>query len=57
MTPSQSRSMPSSIAEVYLPLQQEVQNIHFTWTVNRHLFGTSPERITLTCPHFMVQAL
>lgn len=47
MPPSQPRSMPSSVADVYRPLWQEVQNIHFTWTLNRHLFGTSPERIAL----------
>jgi hypothetical protein len=39
--------MPSSIAEVYDPLWQAIQNIHNTWTVHRHLFGTSPERIDL----------
>jgi hypothetical protein len=39
--------MPSPIADVYRPLWQEVQNIHFTWSLNRQLFGTSPQRIDL----------
>jgi hypothetical protein len=39
--------MPDSIAEVYDPLWQVVQNIHFEWMVYRQLFGTSAERIDL----------
>jgi hypothetical protein len=47
MTPSGSRLMPTAVAEVYDPLWQEVQNIHFTWMLYRQLFGTSPDRVEL----------
>jgi AbiU2 len=38
---------PASVSEVYRPLWQEVQNVHFMWALYRQLFGTSPERTML----------
>jgi hypothetical protein len=40
-------AMPPAAGEVFRTLWQEIQNIHLTWTVNRQLFGTSPERVAL----------
>lgn len=47
MSMPQFSAMPPAVGEVFRTLWQEIQNIHLTWTINRQIFGTSPERIAL----------